>query len=63
MTGTQFKKGDRVMVVRGPFSGVEGIFSSYRGDGRVIVNIEALGQFAAVNVDAADVEKLPEILT
>jgi transcription elongation factor/antiterminator RfaH len=63
MTGTQFKKGDRVMVVRGPFSGVEGIFYSYRGDGRVIVNIEALGQFAAVNVDAADVEKLPEILT
>ena len=63
MTGTQFKKGDRVMVVRGPFSGVVGIFSSYRGDGRVIVNIEALGQFAAVNVDAADVEKLPEILT
>ena len=51
------------MVVSGPFTGVTGIFSSYRGDGRVIVNIEALGQFAAVNVDAADVEKLPEILS
>jgi transcription elongation factor/antiterminator RfaH len=63
ITGTRFKKGDRVMVVNGPFSGVTGIFSSYRGDGRVIVNIEALGQFAAVNVDAADVEKLPEILS
>lgn len=63
ITGTQFKKGDRVMVIRGPFAGVTGIFSSYRGDGRVIVNIEALGQFAAVNVDAADVEKLPEILS
>jgi transcription termination/antitermination protein NusG len=63
MTGTQLKKGDRVMVIRGPFAGVVGIFSSYRGDGRVIVNIEALGQFAAVNVEAADVEKLPEILS
>ena len=63
ITGTRFKKGDRVMVVNGPFSGVTGIFSSYRGDGRVIVNIEALGQFAAVNVDVADVEKLPEILS
>ena len=63
ITGTRFKKGDRVMVVNGPFSGVTGIFSSYRGDGRVIVNIEALGQFAGVNVDAADVEKLPEILS
>lgn len=63
ITGTRFKKGDRVMVVNGPFSGVTGIFSSYRGDGRVIVNIEALGQFAAANVDAADVEKLPDILS
>lgn len=63
ITGTRFKKGDQVMVVSGPFSGVTGIFSSYRGDGRVIVNIEALGQFAAVNVDVADVEKLPDILS
>ena len=63
ITGTRFKKGDRVMVVRGPFAGVTGVFSRYRGDGRVIVNIEALGQFAAVNVHADDVEKLPEILT
>ena len=63
ITGNRFKKGDRVMVVSGPFAGVTGIFSNYRGDGRVIVNIEALGQFAAVNVDAADVEKLPEILS
>ena len=63
VTGTRLKKGDRVMVIRGPFAGVTGIFASYRGDGRVIVNIEALGQFAAVNVDATDVEKLPEILS
>jgi transcription antitermination factor NusG len=62
-TGSRFEKGDRVMVINGPFAGVTGIFSSYRGDGRVVVNIEALGQFAAVNVDARDVEKLPEILT
>lgn len=63
ITGTRFRKGDRVIVVNGPFAGVTGIFSSYRGDGRVVVNIEALGQFAAVNVDATDVEKLPEILS
>lgn len=63
VTGTRFKKGDRVIVVGGPFAGVTGIFSSYRGDNRVIVNIEALGQFAAVNVDLGDVEKLPDILS
>ena len=58
ITGTRFNKGDRVIVVTGPFAGVMGIFSSYRGDGRVVVNIEALGQFAAVHVNADDVEKL-----
>jgi transcription elongation factor/antiterminator RfaH len=63
VTGTRFNKGDRVIVINGPFSGVTGIFSRYRGDGRVVVNIEALGQFAAVHVDEQDVEKLPEILS
>ncbi len=61
-TGSRFKKGDRVMVVYGPFAGVTGTFVRYRGKGRVIVNIEALGQYAGVDVSEDDVEKLPEIL-
>jgi transcription elongation factor/antiterminator RfaH len=59
-TGTRFKKGDRVMVMAGPFAGVVGVFSQYRGKGRVMVNIDILGQFAAVEVDAEDVEPLPK---
>jgi transcription antitermination factor NusG len=62
-TGTRFKKGDRVVVVYGPFTGVIGTFVRYRGEGRVIVNIEALGQFAGVHVSEEDIEKLPEILS
>ncbi|MCJ7830551.1 MAG: UpxY family transcription antiterminator [Desulfobacterales bacterium] len=62
ITGSRFKKGDRVVVVQGPFAGVTGAFVRYRGSGRVIVNIEALGQFAGVDVSEEDVEKLPEIL-
>jgi transcription elongation factor/antiterminator RfaH len=62
-TGTFFQKGERVIVVNGPFSGVTGIFERYRNQDRVIVHIEALGQFAAVEVDAQDVEKLPAIIT
>jgi transcription elongation factor/antiterminator RfaH len=63
ITGTRFKKGDRVVVVYGPFTGVIGTFVRYRGKGRVIVNIEALGQFAGVDVSEEDIEKLPEILS
>ena len=57
-TGTLFKKGERVVVLRGPFTGVIGIFSHYRGKDRIIVHIEALGQFAAVEIDEADIEAL-----
>ena len=60
-TGSRMKKGDRVMVVSGPFAGVTGTFVRYRGKGRVVVNIEALGQYAGVNVDENDVELLPKI--
>ena len=62
-TGTAFQKGERVMVVNGPFSGVIGFFERYRGVDRIIVHIEALGQFASVEVDADDVEKIPDIIT
>ncbi|MFZ7128725.1 MAG: transcription termination/antitermination protein NusG [Desulfobacterales bacterium] len=60
-TGTRFHPGDRVIVVRGPFAGVIGFFSSYRGGGRVVVHIEALGQFASVEVDEEDVDLLPPV--
>jgi len=61
-TGTRFRKGDRVMVVEGPFAGVIGTFVRYRGLGRVVVAIEALGQYAAVNVPEEHVERLPDIV-
>lgn len=61
-TGSRLKKGDRVMVVQGPFTGVTGIFIRYKSQGRVVVNIEALGQYAAVDVDQEDVEKIPSFI-
>lgn len=61
LTGSRFQKGDRVMVVAGPFAGVVGTFSHFKGRERVIVEIDALGQFAAVDVDMADIEKLPDL--
>ena len=63
ITGSRFKKGDRVVVLYGPFTGVIGTFVRYRGKGRVIVNIEALGQFAGAEVSEEDIEKLPDILS
>jgi len=55
-TGHRFRRGDPVMVVNGPFTGVTGIFVRYRKQGRVVVQIDALGQYAAAEVDESDVE-------
>ena len=60
-TGTRLRKGDRVMVVEGPFIGVIGTFVRYRGAGRVVVSVEALGQYAAVDVPEEYVERLPDV--
>ncbi len=62
LTGSRLKKGDRVMVVQGPFAGVTGIFARYKSQGRVVVNIDALGQHAAVDVEEGDVERIPDFL-
>ena len=62
-TGNRLQKGDRVMVVSGPFAGVTGTFVRYGGKGRVIVNIEALRQYAGVEVSEEDLEILPKILS
>ena len=62
-TGSRLKKGDKVVVVSGPFVGLSGIFVRYRGKGRVVVNIDALGQFAGVEVREEDVEKAPAIIS
>ena len=62
-TGSRFRKGDRVIVVHGPFAGVIGTFARYGGKGRVIVDIEALGQYAGAEVSEDDIEILPKILS
>lgn len=62
-TGDNLKKGDKVLVVSGPFVGVAGTFVRYGGKGRVVVNIEALGQYAGVEVSEDEIEIIPKILT
>jgi transcription elongation factor/antiterminator RfaH len=62
-TGHRLASGDKVMVIYGPFAGVVGTFVRYGGRGRVIVSIEALGQYAGVEVSEEDIEIIPKILS
>lgn len=64
ITGTtiRLKKGDLVMILEGPMAGVKGEFTRYKGKGRVVVNIDILGQYAGVEVEEDNVEKIPDLL-
>ncbi|WP_457553452.1 UpxY family transcription antiterminator [Desulfobacula sp.] len=64
ITGTNIclKKGDPVMIIQGPMAGAKGEFTRYKGRGRVVIKIDVLGQYAGVEVDENNVEKLPELL-
>jgi transcription antitermination factor NusG len=46
-----FSKGRRVRIVSGPFQGLEGIVETVRGQTRVHLNVEILGQAVVLEVD------------
>jgi transcription antitermination factor NusG len=58
----QLKKGDPVMILEGPLAGLRGEFTRYKGKGRVVINIDALGQYAGVDVALDNVEKISDLL-
>ena len=57
------KRGDPVMILEGPMAGLKGEFVHYKGKSRVVIHVEALQQFAGIEVKEHNVEKLPGILT
>ena len=52
------KSGDRVRVKCGPIAGVEGILVRHKNVARLVLSVELLGNSAAVEVDATDVERI-----
>ncbi len=59
----QLKKGDPVMILEGPMAGLKGEFFQYKGKGRVIIKVDLLGQFAGVEVELDNIEKVPDFLS
>lgn len=57
------QKGDPVMILEGPMAGLKGEFSRYKGKGRVIIKIDLLGQYAGVEMDGENVEKILDFLS
>ena len=53
-----FQAGQRVRIRVGPFQGIEGVVRSVRGQTRVVLNIELIGQAIPIEVDTAALEAL-----
>lgn len=52
------KSGDEVCVTHGPLAGLKGILIRKRDSLRLVVSIELLGRAAAVEIEAANLERL-----
>lgn len=53
-----FNAGDRVRVVRGPLTGVEGTLVRANSEARLLISIDMVGQSVAVTISPDDVELL-----
>lgn len=51
-----FTRGKRVRITSGPFMGLEGVVSTVRGQSRVLLNVEMIGQAVALEVDMIQLE-------
>lgn len=60
---SRLTQGDPVMVMQGPMAGARGEFIQYRGKGRIIIKIPLLGQYAGVEINESQVEKIPDHLS
>jgi len=58
----RLKKGDPVIILEGPMAGIRGEFTRQKGRGRVVIKIEVLGQYAGVEVEENNVEKVPDLM-
>lgn len=55
----QLREGDLVRVIRGPLSGIEGVFVHYRGASRLIVSVSTIRRSISIEMDRSCVEPLP----
>lgn len=55
-----FAKGERVRIIGGAFAGAEGIFVRFKGDRRVVINIEGIVAVATTFIHPSMIEKITE---
>lgn len=52
--------GKRVVVVRGPFQGIEGLIDERKSVGRLVLNVSLLGRATSLEIDSSLLEPMDE---
>jgi transcription antitermination factor NusG len=55
-----FAKGERVRIIGGMFAGAEGIFVRFKGDRRVVINVEGIVAVATTFIHPSMIEKITD---
>ena len=58
----KLKTGDPVMILQGPMAGVKGEFTRHKGKGRVVIKLDVLGQYAGVEDEESNIEKVHDLV-
>ena len=53
------KVGERVRITDGPFAGLEGVIEMRKGNGRLILSVDAINQAVALEIETDRVEPVP----
>lgn len=53
------ERGDQVRILRGPFEGLLGILARVKNQFRVVISVDLLRKSAAVEIDIADLQRIP----
>ena len=54
----EFLSGDHVVVIGGPFAGVEGVVMKYKHQKRVFVELQGVGKYATAYVPGAWIRRI-----
>ncbi len=54
----RYKKGDKMVIERGPFKGIDALFHSYNGEERAIVLLTILHKQTKLEISPAEISKI-----
>jgi transcription elongation factor/antiterminator RfaH len=59
---TNWVKGDKVRIIRGPLTGLEGVINDKRGEGRLFLELKAIDRIVSISIDSHSIQMAHEFV-